>query len=190
MGTKQIVLRAGLIGCMSALVSSAWAEPSSTQAMRRVGLIDARLPSAAVVMGDAPAAGTTLHFFRLSSPVQRGVECCVKVGNVAETTELLLYQGGETLAAPASVATVASRVDENFIGLALLGRDVQVRQLSAQKLSVSWKRLPGKVVVEHCLSPEGMHVHLSEPARPGQRVHYYLPLGMAVEANCPASLTR
>ncbi len=175
---------------MCTLVSSAWAEPSSTPAMRRVGLIDARLPTAAVVMGDASAAGTTLRFFRLSSTTRRGVECCVNVGNGAATTELLLYQGSETLAAMANAATVSSPIDENFIGLALMGNGVQVRQLSAQKLSVSWKRLPGKVVVEHCLSQEGMHVHLSDPKQPNQREHYYLPLGMAVEANCPASLTR
>ena len=190
MGIDKFIIHVGLVGYMSTLVSSAWAEPSSPQAMRRVGLIDARLPSAAVAMGDTPVAGTKLHFFRLSSTKRRGAECCVKVGDVAATTELLLYQGSETLAAPARAAMVFAPVDEGFVGLALMGQGVRVRRLSGQKLSVSWKRLPGKVVVEHCLSQEGIHIRLSEPAHPDKPVHYYLPLGMAVEANCSASMTR
>lgn len=190
MGIKQFIFHASLIGCMSTVAGSSWAEPSSSQAMRRVGLIDARLPSAAVAMGDTPAAGTTLRFFRLSSTTRRGVECCVKVSNVAATTELLLYQGSETLAAAANAAAVSSPEDDGFIGLALMGQGVRVRRMSEQKLSVSWSRLPGKVVVEHCLSQEGIHVRLSEPAHPDNGVHYYLPLGMAVEPNCPASMTR
>lgn len=190
MGIKKFVFYAGLLGCMTTWVSSALAEPSSSQAMRRVGVIDARLPGAAVAIGDTPAAGTTLRFFRLSSTMRRGVECCVNVGSVAAQTEILRYQGGETLAAVANAASVSSAAEEGFIGLALMGQGVQVRRLSEQKLSVSWKRLSGKVVVEHCLSQEGIHVLLNEPARPDQRVHYYLPLGMAVEANCPVSMTR
>jgi hypothetical protein len=190
MGIKHFIFHASLIGCMSTVVGSSWAEPSSSQATRRVGLIDARLPSAAVAIGETPAAGTKLRFFRLSSTTRRGVECCVKVGNAAATTELLLYQGSETLAAPASAATVSSPVDEGFIGLALMGQGVRVRRLSEQKLSVSWSHLPGKVVVEHCLSQEGIHVRLSETSHPDEPVHYYLPLGMDVEANCPASMTR
>ena len=136
-------------------------------------------------MQDCPAP-----LSRWATRLQRGTECCVKVGDGAASTELLLYQGSETLAAPASAAMVFPPLDEGFVGLALMGQGVRVRRLSEQTLSVSWKRLPGKVVVEHCLSQEGIHIRLSEPAHPDKPVHYYLPLGMAVEANCHASMTR
>ena len=74
-----------------------------------------------------------------------------------------------------------------MIALALAGPLPKVEAVSPQRLRLTW---PGRTAwrVEHCASTEGMHLRLqpedgSAPARA-----FYLPLGMDVEADCPAHM--
>lgn len=190
MGTKKATLYVGclLVACAAAFAAHAQAVPK--EPLARVSLIDAKLPSAAAVIAEQPigsGGSGTLRFYRLSSPVFRGVECCVNIGEGAAPSSVLRYQGTDTSAVAAQAATFDKSLDEGFVGLVLAGPDVKVRRINTHKVSVSWKHHRGKVDVEHCLSQEGLHVRLSHV---GRRVHYYLPLGAAVEPNCPASMVR
>ncbi len=185
MGIKKAAFYAGLGLIVCAMGVATNAQPLPKELLARVRLIDAKLPNAAVVVGEKPVGSSKLRFYRLSSPVSPGVECCVNIGEVDAQTAVLRYQATGPSAATALAATFDRPLDEGFVGLALVGPDVRVRRVNANKVSVSWKRRQGKVDVEHCLSKEGLHVRLSHA---GHRVHYYLPLEMAVEPNCPASM--
>jgi hypothetical protein len=185
MGTKKTALCLGflLVACATAFVAQA--QPLPKEPLARVSLIDAKLPSAAAVIAEQPITSGGLRFYRLSSPIFRGIECCVTIGEGAAQSSVLRYQGTDTSAVAAQTATFDQPLDEGFAGLVLAGPDVRVRRINTHKVSVSWKRHRGKVNVEHCLSQEGLHVRLSHA---GRRVHYYLPLGAAVVPNCPASM--
>jgi hypothetical protein len=187
MDTKKTALCLGflLVACGATFVTHA--QPVPKEPLARVTLIDAKSPSAAAVIAEQPIASGTLRFYRLSSPISRGVECCVNLGEGAAQSSVLRYEGTDTLAVAAQAATFDKPLDEGFVGLALAGTDVRVRRINTHKVSVSWKRHRGKVDVEHCLSREGVHVRLSHA---GDRVHYYLPLGATVEPNCPASMVQ
>ena len=185
MGTKKTTLCLGIFLAACATVFVTHAQPVPKEPLARVGLIDAKLPSAAAVIAEPPIASGGLRFYRLSSPIFRGIECCVNIGEGAAQSSVLRYQGTDTSAVTAQAATFDQPLDEGFVGLVLAGPDVRVRRVNTHKVSVSWKRHRGKVDVEHCLSQEGLHVRLSHA---GRRVHYYLPLGAAVEPNCPASM--
>jgi hypothetical protein len=185
MGIKKAALYTGFGLLVCAMGVAANAQPVPKEPLARVRLIDAQLPSAAVVVGERPLVINKQRFYRLSSPVRRGVECCVNISEVDAQTAVLRYQVTEPSAATALVATFDMPLDEGFVGLALSGPDVRVRRINAHKVSVSWKRHQGRVDVEHCLSQEGLHVRLRHA---GHRVHYYLPLGVTVEPNCPASM--
>jgi hypothetical protein len=187
MGTKKAAFHAGFLLSVCALGGPAHAHPVPKEPLARVRLIDAKLPSAAVVVGELPMGEKKLRFYRLSAPLSRGVECCVTMGEGGASTTALRYLGSDASAATAFAATFTQPLDDGFVGLALVGHDVRVRRVNAHKVSVSWKHRQGKVDVVHCLSREGLHVRLSHAS---QRVHYYLPLDMAVEPNCPASMGR
>jgi hypothetical protein len=185
MVTKKTLLCAGFLLVACVVGSVAHAQPVPKEPLARVGLIDAKLPGAVAVIAEQPMSRRALRFYRLSSPIFRGVECCVNIGEGAAESSVLRYQGTDTSAVTAQAATLDAPLEEGFLGLALAGPDVRVRRINSHKISVNWKRHRGTVDVEHCLSQEGLHVRLSHG---GRRVHYYLPLGTAVEANCPASM--
>ena len=185
MGTKSLPIHAGLLAVLIAtgVVANAHALPKAL--LDRVSLIDAKSPGSAAVISGQPMGGHTLRFYRLSSSTSTEVECCVSVGEGAVPSTALRYQGSDTVAVTARQATFDGPLERGFVGLALAGPGVRVQRINAHKISLSWKYRRGKVVVEHCLSQEGVHVRMSDAS---QSQHYYLPLDMEVEPNCPSSM--
>jgi hypothetical protein len=156
-----------------------------------ISLLDARKPQAAIAAsGDSMAAMGQQHYFRLAPEASQAPECCVTTGQPAES-DILRYQGQkgtEAVAAAARAALFMPPVTEGFIGLQL-AEGARVRVLGPQRLLVWWPDRPGLTRVDHCLSREGLHVRWREQAANGRLAsaqHYYLPLGMDVEPDCPS----
>lgn len=159
-----------------------------------LGLVDAREPQALVVVDAVPASGL-LPFLRLSDPGARTVECCLRVQKDTQPSSILrLRVSGPIEAQPSTTeqaghpAQVVGAVEEGpFIGLVLPpGAGARVLWRRANALQLEWTApgtpRPLRVRVQHCLSSEGLHLWWQRPG--GPRVHLYVPLGMAVEADC------
>jgi hypothetical protein len=77
-----------------------------------------------------------------------------------------------------------------MIALALAGPVPKVTAVSAHRLRLTWPGKAGAWRVEHCASSEGMHLRLQPEDGSAPPRAFYLPLGMDVEANCPADMLR
>lgn len=167
------------------------------------GLVDARQPGQpALVVGiDAPAEARLMPFVRLTDPDSRRVECCLRVQPRAVASPVQRYTGGRdrlaTQPAQGLPAQLVAAEPGGFVGLVLPpGSGAQVLRRGPQQVLLSWSDAAagGRSVqwqVRHCLSSEGLHLWWTDPRAPAApRQHHYLPLGMAVEADCPAAWLR
>lgn len=164
------------------------------------GLVDARQPDqpARVVGPDAPAQAQLMPFVRLTDPESSRIECCLQVQPQATASPVLRYRVGPdrlaTQPAHGLSAQLLAAEPSGFVGLVLPPRSgARVLRRSPQQLLLSWSDASsgGRTVqwqVQHCLSSEGLHLWWTDPRAPrAPHQHLYLPLDMAVEADCPAA---
>ncbi len=166
---------------------------TSVPPQSRIGLLDARQPRAATVVPDDPAfAAGPYHYLRLAPEMGQTTQCCVTGGGPA-TSAILRYpdeKSADTVAAAARAALFTPSVPEGFIGLQL-APGAGLRVLDPRRLLVWWPDRPALTRVDHCLSREGLHVQWREQAADGRwkrPQHYYLPLEMEVEPDCPSTI--
>lgn len=165
---------------------AAFGLPVKDTVLDRVGLIDARRPEGvASLVTSARAPSGKWRFLRLSVSAAMPVECCIEAGGTAASSVLQL-SGDEVVATVAQAATFEPALKQGFIGLAVRG-DIRVRVVSAHRVVLSWPNQARRLRVDHCLSAEGLHVLLRGGRHgrfPGPTLHYYVPLGMDVTADC------
>jgi hypothetical protein len=168
-----------------------------------IGLIDARDPSTVTVALNAnrqPEKSQSMPFLRLSDPNSIQVECCVTVqtelvsSTMLRTTDLKHTQNMTPIQGLRS--TLTSKTKIGFVGLVLPPSiRLNIKRLTPQKLRIERITRNGTPSilfnVKNCLSQEGLHVWIQDAASSTkhnpQPVHYYLPLGVDVEPNCPAA---
>lgn len=75
------------------------------------------------------------------------------------------------------------------IALAIAGRHAVVESTEAHTLLIRWPGRAEQLKVQHCASNEGMHLRVTPQGGQSAPVqHFYLPLGMDVEADCPRDM--
>ncbi|MFT3720554.1 hypothetical protein [Pseudorhodoferax sp.] len=176
--------------CLALLCAGALAAPAAAGPAARVGLLDARQPGAAHLAWNAAEApaGARLRYLPLSPPGACKPLCCVQA---VEPTDTQIQRVGAREDRPLRgwTARLSARAAPPLVGL-VFTRTPRVDYVNAQRVLLRWPGDSRPVRVDHCLSQEGLHVRLAERGPSGrwrEAAHYYLPLGMEVEANCPAT---
>lgn len=161
------------------------------------GLADLRQTGAARVHaldGRAAATPARLHYLPLAPPADARIGCCLQPSRAAAAA-------ADTLPPVELVADGQARPLEGralarpprssggpLIALALAGPAPKVQAVSAHRLRLTWPGRAGAWRVEHCASTEGMHLRVQPEDGSAPPRAFYLPLGMDVEADCPAHM--
>ena len=162
-----------------------------------LGLVDLRQPGAGRVYALNGLAKTpaTLHYVPLAPPAAARVACCLRPGRASAKAEedtlppVELVTGGEDRPLDGrALARPPRSTGGPMIALALAGPVPKVEAVSAQRLRLTWPGRAGAWRVEHCASTEGMHLRLQPEDGSAPPRAFYLPLGMEVEADCPADM--
>lgn len=160
-----------------------------------LGLADLRRETAGLVYAfDATAATPAhLHYMPLAPPTAARTACCLRPGRSAAAEEDLsppieLIAGGEPRPLVGRALARPPRTRGPMIALAIGGPVPKVEAVSPQRLRLTWPGRAGAWRIEHCASTEGMHLRLQPDDGSAPPRAFYLPLGMDVEADCPAHL--
>jgi hypothetical protein len=162
-----------------------------------LGLADLRRPSAAARVYPLQAQGPTparLRYVPLAPPTAAQIACCLRPGRSAAAGEDLsppveLIADGEDRPLLGRALTRRPRnTGGPMIALALAGPVPKVEAVSPQRLRLTWPGRAGAWRIEHCASAEGMHLRVQPEDGSAPPRAFYLPLGMEVEADCPADM--
>lgn len=168
------------------------------------GLLAASAAAPSIVVVDASHArgpvlvyGTTamkipaepMRFVRLSPPLDKGAECCVRAAGPQRASRDLQVRLAHGPATPAyALARLTGRQATPFIGIAFTGPAPEVTREDSHTLRLdSGPGRPERRLV-HCLSGETLHLRVIVAASSQEQVRYALPLGMDVEPDCDEKL--
>ena len=191
-GTDRIARLAAVLALVLATLPAAADAPAPW-----FGLADLRQPAAARVYpldGRAAATPARLQYLPLAPPADARIACCLRparratpAADTAPAVERLPADDSRPLDSRA-LARPPRSTGGPMIALALAGPAPKVEALSAHRLRLSW---PGRVTpwrVDHCTSGEGLHLRVQPEDGSAPVRALYLPLGMDVEADCPAHM--
>ena len=183
-GGAAVVL--AVLGCWTAAAPAARAASAPW-----FGLADLRQGQASVLWSSAPAPGALSYVVLAPADDKPRLSCCLKPqGRAKPDTDsgtALLHTDAPALRRQA--LRRAQGATQPQVALAITGRHAQVDKLAPQTLLIRWAGRDQQLKVQSCTSSEGMHVRVTPQgaaAAPAQ--HFYLPLGMDVEADCPAEM--
>ena len=137
-----------------------------------------------------------LHYVPLAPPTAARMACCLRPGNEVAATKdedtlapfELLADAEDRPLVRRALARPHRSVGVPMLALAVAGPVPKVEAVSAQRLRLTWPGRAGAWRVEHCASTEGMHLRLQPEDGSAPPRAFYLPLGMDVEADCPAHM--
>lgn len=183
---------------VTASAGASAAAPAAT-ATPWFALADLRQPRQAALLyaPRGPAPRTALSFIPLAPAEGKPqVACCVQVRGKAkpdtDSGAALLQADSEAPPLQRQAARLSKPVSGPVLALAIDGRRPVVDSTAAHTLLIHWPGRAEQLRVQHCVSAEGLHLRVTPvaaqggPAAPVQ--HFYLPLGMEVEADCPADM--
>ena len=184
------------LGTALALALASWAATAKTPWL---GLADLDRSRASYVYPlDATPAATParLHYIPLEPSTAARIACCLRPGrSVAARAEEDALVPVELLAdtedrplARRALARPPRNIGVPMLALAVAGPAPRVEAVSAHRLRLTWPGQPGAWLVGHCASAEGMHLRVLPEDGSAPPRAFYLPLGMEVEADCPADM--
>ncbi|MBS0426395.1 MAG: hypothetical protein JSR41_03800 [Proteobacteria bacterium] len=164
---------------------------AASAAAQSVVLVDAsHARSPVLVYGTAATKipAEPMRFVRLSAPLDQGTECCVRATGPQRPSVDFRVRLPRGPAAPAYATARLTGRHAPFIGIAFAGPAPKVTREDAHTLLLdSGPGRPARRLV-HCLSDETLHVRLVDADSSQEQMHYALPLGMDVEADCDERL--
>lgn len=150
--------------------------------------------ASALPTAPAPASGTALSYVPLApADAAPHAACCLQARGRAkpDTDSGAALLKADTEAPPLSrqAARLSRPIPGPAIAVALDRRHAIVESPAAQTLLIRWPGRAEQLLVQHCTSNEGLHVRITQQGgKPAPAQHFYLPLGMDVEASCPADM--
>jgi hypothetical protein len=195
-GIERAALSAAIVALgLGATAASAAtrASPGKTPWFALADLRQAK-QSALLYAANSPSPRAALSYVPLAPAEARPrVACCVHArGRARPDTDsgaALLQADTEAPPLQRQAARLSRPVSGPVIALAIDGRHASVDSTEPQTLLIRWQGRAEQLQVRHCASTEGMHVRVTQlggRAVPVQQ--FYLPLGMEVEADCPADM--
>ena len=142
------------------------------------------------------ATPARLHYVPLAPPTAARIACCLRPGRAAAATEEddalapveLRSDAEDRPLVRRALARPPRSIGVPMLALAVAGPAPKVQAVSAQRLRLTWPGRTGAWLVGHCASAEGMHLRVQPEDGSAPPRAFYLPLGMEVEADCPADM--
>lgn len=156
-------------------------------AAQSIVLVDASRASGAVLVYGTTATKIpkeSMRFVRLSAPLDKGTECCVRVAGRQRPSRDFRIRLPRGPAIPGYTPARLTSRHTPFIGIAFTGPAPKVMREDTHSLLLdSGPGRPARRLV-HCLSAETLHVRVIDAGSSQEQVRYGLPLGLEVEADC------
>jgi hypothetical protein len=166
------------------------ASPRGAKPIPPVGVADARQAgTAAQLYFSRGVPGPRLSYFRLSDPSATTAQCCLSTqGRPVPDLDVPNLTAAEQQETMRIAAVLDHDAAASFIGVAFDGTGATAQRLSPHQVRIKWAGQKLALDVFHCVSSEGMHVRVAEIGAGGELAHYYVPLGLDVEADCTPDL--
>ena len=186
------------LGAAIALVLAPWAAAAETPWLGLANLAPSGASRVYPLEAKPAATPARLHYLPLAPPTAARLACCLRPGRaVAVTAEEDALAPVELLAdtedrplVRRTLARPPRSVAVPMLALAMGDPAPKVRAVSAHRLRLSWPGQAAAWLVGHCASAEGMHLRVQPEDGSAPPRAFYLPLGMEVEADCPADMLR
>lgn len=183
-----------------ALAAACLGAQAAAPPMPWVGLVDQRRADQPAQLFSVPGSRrpASVAYLQLSpATTPPRIRCCLQPAGPAraadEAVASLIAAAGEAATLQQQPARLATRRREPAVLLAFDGRGARIESPAPQTLLVRWPGRAQQLQVQQCVSQEGLHVRVSIRAEPGSAPaapvrHFYLPLGMDVDPDCPREM--